>query len=181
MLVDGAATIELDHLAGFSDEVGGHRIQRIPAGDRRGRVHSSTVTVSLLDGPARTTSTIRDRDLSMRWFSGTGAGGQHRNKHQNSLELTHLPTGISRTAQTRSRANSLESARTQLEEAVRRHFEHDARGRENAVRTAQIGSGMRADKRRTYRFRDDVVNDDLTGRSTSCTRFMRGAVDQLWR
>lgn len=181
-MVDGAATIRFDKpIDGFANEVGGHRIQRVPAGDRRGRVHSSTVTVSLLEGPSTSPTTLDDVDLSMRWFSGTGAGGQHRNKHQNSVELVHLPTGISRTAQTRSRVSSLVAARSELEAAVVDHMRRGAHHEANATRAAQIGSGMRADKRRTYRFRDDLVSDDLTGRTAKCSRFMKGELDLLWR
>lgn len=180
--MDGAATIEFDKaIEGLHQEVGGHRIQRVPIGDRRGRVHSSTVTVSLLDGPSGDGTTLRDADLSARWFSGTGAGGQHRNKHQNSVELTHVPTGIRRTAQTRSRANSMAAARTELECAVADHVRRDSHRHANSLRSAQIGSGMRADKRRTYRFRDDLVHDEITGRSAKCSAFMKGGVDLLWR
>lgn len=181
-LVPGAAVIELDRaIPGFRNEAGGHRVQRIPPTERRGRVHSSTVTVAVIEGrPDVARHAIAERDLKVRWFSGTGAGGQHRNKHQCSVELTHLPTGISRKAETRSRENSMRLAMESLQEAVSAGDAARDAARINTVRSGQIGLGMRADKRRTWRFRDDMVVDEVTGRSTSCSRAMRGRVDALW-
>lgn len=138
------------------------------------------MTVSVLDDATRAVEAILESDLRYRWYSGSGAGGQHRNKHQNCLELIHLPTGISRSAQTRSRETSRRDAMEALEQAVSAMTAGNAHAERNQERAAQIGLGMRADKRRTYRFRDDQVRDDLTGLQTSCTRFMRGHVDLLW-
>ena len=167
-------------MQGFRHEAGGHRIQRIPKGERNGRVHSSTVTVSVLDGAAPAAFTLDDRDLRLRWFSGTGSGGQHRNKHQNCVEVIHVPTGISRSAQTRSRETSLRDARTALEQALSERHASNGAARINATRADQIGSGERSDKRRTLRFRDDRIVDHVTGRSTSVTAFLKGEVDALW-
>lgn len=182
-LVPGAAVIELDKaIPGFRNEAGGHRIQRIPPTERRGRVHSSTVTVAVMETSRRSArpETIPGCDLRVRWFSGTGAGGQHRNKHQCSVELTHVPTGISRKAETRSRENSMRLAMEALLEAIAAGDAARDAARINSVRTDQIGVGMRADKRRTWRFRDDRVVDDVTGLSTSCSRALRGGIDALW-
>lgn len=135
-----------------------------------------------MEGPRRDVRQfeIPTRDLKVRWFSGTGSGGQHRNKHQNSVELTHLPTGIVRKAETRSRENSMKEAMAALTAAVGAMSSAEASARANAERCAQIGLGMRADKRRTWRFRDDVVVDATTGLSASCSRAMRGGIDALW-
>lgn len=156
-------------------------MQRIPPNEKRGRVHSSTVTVAVLEGGERAGGhDIPQSDLRVRWFSGTGAGGQHRNKHQCSVELTHVPSGISRKAETRSRENSMRLAMESLRQAVSEGEAVRDAARVNSLRSRQIGLGMRADKRRTWRFRDDTVVDDLTGLSTSCSRAMRGRVDALW-
>jgi len=165
---------------GFRNETGGHRIQRVPRGERRGRVHSSTVTVSVLEETASDAFALKDDDVRMRWFSGTGAGGQHRNKHQNSVELIHVPTGMSRTAQTRSRDTSLRDARQALEKALAERHRDMTASVVNSTRTGQIGTGERSDKRRTLRFQDDRVTDHVTGRSTSLSRFMKGDIDDLW-
>lgn len=152
----------------------------MPPTERRGRVHTSTITVSVLDGVMAEPEVLRREDVSARWFSGTGAGGQHRNKHQNSVELVHLPTGLKRTAQTRSRETSMRAAWDALASAVSERAAGQAARDENGIRSRQIGLGMRADKRRTWRFRDDRVIDDLTGLSASCAKVMRGHVDLLW-
>lgn len=169
-------------IPGFRNEAGGHRIQRIPPTERRGRVHSSTVTVSVLDGE-RVTGLYDARaksDFGYRWFGATGAGGQHANKHHNSLELTHLPSGLSVKAQGKSRKANERDAMASLLARLDREI-NAAGGREtNSTRTAQIGSGMRADKRRTYRFRDDSVEDHETGKRTTCRKFMRGEIELLW-
>ena len=167
-------------LAGFLNETGGHRIQRVSANERRGRVHSSTVTVAVLEGSRQKIIGIDDNDLTARWFSGTGKGGQHRNKHQTSVELTHIPTGLSRSSQTRSRETSMKDAREALEEAVAALVASEHGAAVNGTRNAQIGIGMRSDRRRTYRFQEDRVVDHLTGMSAKAGAFMRGRVDLLW-
>lgn len=156
-------------------------MQRIPLGERNGRVHSSTVTVSVLpDTGQGAPISLPETDLQLEWYSGSGAGGQHRNKHQNSARLRHLPTGIMVTAQCRKREESLRQAREALLERLSILAQIDTRGRENMVRADQVGTGMRADKRRTYRFRDDRVQDHLTGLSAACSAVMRGRFDLLW-
>jgi protein subunit release factor A len=160
-------------LSGWENEAGGHRVQRVPRTERNGRVHSSTVTVSVLpDTGQGAPLSVPEADLHLEWYSGSGAGGQHRNKHQNSARLRHLPTGIVVTAQCRKREALLDR--------LRALSEGEAQGRENRARADQVGTGMRADKRRTYRFRDDRVQDHLTGRSAACSAVMRGRFDLLW-
>ena len=97
-----------------------------------------------------------------------------------SVELTHLPTGIIRKAETRSRENSMKEAMAALLVAVEAMSSSEASARANSERCAQIGVGMRADKRRTWRFRDDSVTDSLTGMAMSCKEAMRGNIDKLW-
>jgi peptide chain release factor 1 len=130
------------------------------------------VTVALVtqgsdDGPERLRGPEHFR---VEWFSGSGKGGQHRNKHQNSARVVHLPTGLKRESQSRSRETSLreamEALAADLDERVRSRREGDVR---EAV-SAQVGSGMRGDKRRTYRQQDDTVRDDLTGRTSRTGR-----------
>jgi peptide chain release factor 1 len=167
---------------GFSNEAGGHRIQRIPPTERKGRVHSSTVTVSVLERAQSSDlhAMRRKEDFSYRWFGATGAGGQHANKHHNSLELTHLPTGLSVKAQGRSRAANERQAMDALLAKLDAESHTAGYREQNAIRSGQIGSGMRGDKRRTYRFRDDQVEDHQTGKRTSARKFMRGDLELLW-
>jgi len=157
-------------------------VQRVPPNERRGRVHSSTVTVAVLGDTRRSTAASRREpsDFHIEFYSGSGAGGQHRNKHQNSARVRHLPTGIVRTAQTRKRESSLRAAMDAIHTALdAMETGMDASDR-NGVRGAQIGSGERSDKRRTYRFQDGTVKDHVTGRSASVQQVMAGRIDLLW-
>jgi len=163
----------------LENEAGGHRIQRIPPTERKGRVHTSTVTVAIID-PEIPTLTFRDEDFKIEWYSGTGAGGQHRNKHQNSCRITYIPTGQIATAQHRSRVNSLEEAKAALIEQLTKGNYLDKKASLAVERKSQVGSGMRGDKIRTYRFQDDVVKDHITGKSGSVKQVMRGNFDIMW-
>ncbi len=119
-------------------------------------------------------------DYTVEWFSGSGAGGQHRNRHQNSARIMHVPTGIVRAAQTRSRENSLRSAMAAINEELDRLSGHVMNAVENQARRGQVGSGERSDKRRTFRFQDALVHDHVTQKSMTMGRFMNGYVDLLW-
>lgn len=172
--------VEGDDLTELINEAGGHRIQRVPPTERKGRVHTSTVTVAIIDPREVKEVTFNDKDFKIEWYSGTGAGGQHRNKHQNSCRLTHIPTGMVATAQCRSRENSLNEARTTLLSRLNNAASNGLQNEESQARKAQIGSGMRGDKRRTYRFQDDIVKDDVKGSSASVAKVLAGNFDLLW-
>lgn len=172
----------------LEQESGGHRIQRVPPTERRGRVHTSTVTVAVLplaseivDSQDTTKAVVLDADIIIEWFSGTGAGGQHRNKKQCSCRLRHVPTGIITTAQTRSRDTSYQLAYAELVERVTAAAEARSQSETNAERSSQIGSGMRGDKIRTYRFQDDQAKDHRTGRTVKCSHVMRGNFRLFWK
>lgn len=181
------------------NEAGGHRVQRVPPTERRGRVHTSTVTVAVLQGegdrrqkaqrrhPHRSAEEIdhpcarrSESDFKVEWFRGSGAGGQHRNKHANSARVIHLPTGMRQERQGRKREANLLAARTALDELLDSLVEQDTKKMTDAVRTSQIGSGMRGDKRRTYRFQDDVVTDHVSGKRGRLSNVLKGNFDTLW-
>lgn len=145
-------------------------------------MHSSTVTVAVRD-PTRLPQleTLRPADLKVTYFSGSGAGGQNRNKVQACCRLTHLPSGITKTAQTRSRESSFRLALDALSREVAARSAATAAAAENDGRRGQVGSGERSDKRRTYRFPDDQVTDHLTMRKARCLRVMAGGFDALWQ
>jgi peptide chain release factor 1 len=167
-------------LSGLQNEAGGHRIQRVPPTERKGRVHTSTVTVAIIDSASVTSTTIPESDLRIEWYSGTGAGGQHRNKHQNSCRITHIPSGVVSTAQTRSRQNSLAEAMVKIQQSVDNNTRSMYNNSIALDRKTQVGSGMRGDKIRTYRFQDDRVADHVTGKTASCGNILKGNFDQLW-
>jgi peptide chain release factor 1 len=172
--------VQGEDLTELNNEQGGHRVQRVPPTERKGRVHSSTVTVAVLDPLEPTHVTFNDADFRIEWFSGTGNGGQNKNKVQACCRLIHIETGLTQTAQTRSRENSYKLARERMIAALERIYV----GKQNAVRATdrknQVGSGMRSDKTRTYRFQDDTVVDHTTGKRAPLTKIMRGGFDLVW-
>lgn len=171
--------VEGADLSGLLNEAGGHRIQRVPPTERKGRVHTSTVTVAVID-PQVISTVVRESDLEIEWYSGTGAGGQHRNKHQNSCRITHIPTGITAKAECRSRTNSLAEAKSSIQKRVS-EVEQNKHSTDLAIdRKAQVGTGMRGDKIRTYRFQDDQVQDHITGNRASTKKVLQGNFDLLW-
>lgn len=123
---------------------------------------------------------FNDRDFKVEWYSGTGAGGQHRNKHQNSCRLTHIPTGTVVTAQCRSRENSLNEAKTELLNRLNGGQQKSELMERSAIRKEQVGTGERGDKVRTYRFQDNTVKDHRTGRTSRCDVVINGNFDVLW-
>ncbi len=163
----------------LSNESGGHRVQRVPPTERKGRVHTSTVTVAVVDPTVKHVELL-ESDLDVSWFSGTGAGGQHRNKHQNSCRIVHPPTGIVATAQCRSRVNSEQEARREIERRVvgRSSVQHAHQIAED--RKSQVGSGMRGDKIRTYRFQDDTLTDHRSDKKVNLTQVMKGNLNLIW-
>lgn len=171
-------------IPGFANEAGGHRIQRIPSNERKGRVHTSTVCVSVLNDTQQAGGTLYDKrtkdDFAYRWFSGTGKGGQHRNRHANCLELTHIPSGLSVKAQGRLRPSNEREAMDSLLVKLDQRRDSEDHAATNQIRSAQVGSGMRGDKVRTYRFRDDSITDHVSGKSTTCISFMKGNITALW-
>lgn len=170
-------------LTQLNNEPGGHRIQRVPPTERRGRVHTSTVTVAVIHTDQFTQpdySQIDPSDFKIEWYSGTGAGGQHRNKHQNSIRLTHIPTGLTETAQCRSREASHKEAMEQMIKALRSNAKYASIVAQSVERKKQMGSGQRGDKVRTYRFQDNIATDNRTGRKAPLSKVLDGNFDMLW-
>ena len=165
-----------DARALFAGEVGGHRWQRVPPNERRGRVHSSTITVAVLDEAVVRELELPEHELAWSTCRASGSGGQHLQKTDSAVQLTHLPTGISvrsegERSQHANRAVALHTLRERLTELQR---EQDRAARA-AERRGQVGTGMRGDKRRTVRVQDDVVVDHVTGRTWRYRDYVRGA------
>jgi len=167
----------------LKNEVGGSRFQRVPPTEKRGRVHTSTVTVAVLGEEVSTDpryDLLNDEHFYVEWFSGTGKGGQHRNKHQNSCRYYHLPTGIVESRQGRSRTNNLKDAKDALLKTLALAKKGEQYGEESSIRKSQVGSGMRGDKIVTVRFQDDTVSHHTSNKSMSAKKYMRGYMDSLW-
>lgn len=163
------------------NEPGGHRWQRVPPTEKRGRVHTSTITVAVLTVPEKTALNINPNDLEWRTCRGSGAGGQHRNKTDSAVQLTHRPTGISvrcesERSQYQNKALALDVLRSRLANAQ----SEQKRTKRNSKRKAQVGMGMRADKRRTIALQRGTVNDHVTGKKMRAKAYLRGEIDALW-
>jgi peptide chain release factor 1 len=121
-----------------------------------------------------------DADFRVEWFSGSGAGGQHRNRHLNCSRIWHVPTGLKQERQGRSREANYREAMAALIVMLDDRLQSGSKAIEDDVRRQQIGSGMRGDKRRTYRFQDDQVVDHVTGKSMQVSKAMKGGLADLW-
>lgn len=165
----------------FANEAGGHRWQRTPPTEKRDRIHTSTVTVAVMPVPVFTEFQIEEKDLEWKTTTAGGPGGQHRNKTESAVQVTHKPTGVmvrceSERSQLQNKNSALELLRSRLAEAQRTR---DAQSR-SQQRKEQVGSGMRGDKRRTIAVQRDQVTDHVTDKRMSVAKYLKGELDQLW-
>lgn len=164
--------------AAFANESGGHRWQRIPPTEKRGRMQTSTITVAVLPEPTETQVIVREADLKWAYCRGSGAGGQHRNVTDSAVILTHAPTGIkvrceSERSQHQNKETALEVLRARIWDAANEQRSSAL----SSSRREQVGSGMRADKRRTIRSQDGVVTDHVLNRQWQLKKYLRGDWD----
>lgn len=156
----------------FANEAGGHRWQRVPPSEKRGRVHTSTITVAVLDEE-------QDPDFDLgpvkiETVRGTGPGGQHRNTSDTCVVATHLETGITARSDTRSQDQNKKLALQVLRARVLAEIAKTRTQDRSHLRREQVGTGQRGDKRRTIRVRDGRVHDHITGRKWNLKRYLEG-------
>ncbi len=163
-------------------ESGGHRVQRVPATETQGRIHTSACTVAALPEPDEAQAVqINPADLRIDTFRASGAGGQHINKTDSAVRVTHLPTGIvaecqDDRSQHRNKAKALQVLAARIQEA-----ERSARAaKEAATRKGLIGSGDRSDRIRTYNFPQGRVTDHRINLTLYKLGFvMEGELDEM--
>lgn len=160
-------------------EAGGHRWQRVPPNERKGRVHTSTVTVAVMDQATYTPQALSREDVDMRFTRDTGPGGQHRNKTDSCVVLTHKKTGVTVKVDGRNQHQNRRVAFTALQERLAQEERHRHEQCRNQERAQQVGSGERGDKVRTYREQDDRVTDHRSGKSARLSDVLKGRLDLL--
>ncbi len=163
-------------------ESGGHRVQRVPATETQGRIHTSACTVAALAEPDEAQAVqISPADLRIDTFRASGAGGQHINKTDSAVRITHLPTGIvaecqDDRSQHRNKARALQVLAARIQEKERSEREAKAA----ATRKGLIGSGDRSDRIRTYNFPQGRVTDHRINLTLYKLAFvMEGELDEL--
>ena len=165
----------------FRNEAGGHRFQRVPPNEKRGRVHTSTITVAILSIPTEREIVLREQDLEEFTCRGSGPGGQHRNMTDSAVTIRHIPTGISvRCENERSQLKNREQARSVLRARIAEGIREREANKRAADRKRQVGVGARGDKRRTIALQRDQVTDHVTGKTMRTKEYFRGEIDNLW-
>jgi peptide chain release factor 1 len=162
-------------------EGGTHRVQRVPQTEAQGRIHTSTATVSVLPKADEVDVEVRDEDLRVDVYRAAGHGGQGVNTTDSAVRLTHLPSGLVVTcqderSQLKNKAKALDVLRSRL-------FELELRKQQatvGAMRRLQVGTGERAEKIRTYNFRENRVTDHRINLTLhSLDRVLAGQLDPL--
>jgi len=162
-------------------ESGGHRVQRVPATETQGRIHTSAVTVAVMPEVEETEIEIEDKDLRIDTFCASGPGGQKVNKTASAVRITHEPTGIvvsiqDEKSQHKNRDKAMRVLRSRIKEAQDRE-RHE---KEATLRRSLIGTGDRSDRIRTYNFPQNRITDHRINVSIfGLERFMAGEIDEL--
>lgn len=178
----GFLLFRVDSDTAFENEAGGHRWQRVPKSEKRGRVHTSTITVAVLPEIGESVIHIDPADLEEKFVRGSGAGGQHRNVTDTCVQLTHRPTGIQvRCDGGRSQWSNRQTALNLLRSRLYQAQLHESQRERRTTRRSQVGSGMRSDKRRTVAIQRGEVTDHVTGKTLSAKSYLRGQLSKLWK
>ncbi|MGI9153647.1 MAG: peptide chain release factor 1, partial [Rubrivivax sp.] len=163
-------------------ESGGHRVQRVPATESQGRIHTSACTVAVMPEPDEAAEvTLNPAELRIDTFRASGAGGQHVNKTDSAIRITHLPTGLVAECQDdRSQHRNKAKAMAVLAARLREKERSERAAQEAATRKGLIGSGDRSDRIRTYNFPQGRLTDHRINLTLyKLDRVMDGELDDV--
>ncbi|PZO15295.1 MAG: peptide chain release factor 1 [Burkholderiales bacterium] len=163
-------------------ESGGHRVQRVPATETQGRIHTSAATVAVMPEPDETEAVkLNPSELRIDTYRASGAGGQHINKTDSAVRVTHLPTGITAECQDgRSQHSNKAKALQVLTARLQEKDRSERAAKEAATRKGLIGSGDRSDRIRTYNFPQGRITDHRINLTLyKVLQVMEGDLDEM--
>ncbi|MEY4747678.1 MAG: peptide chain release factor 1, peptide chain release factor 1 [Candidatus Parcubacteria bacterium] len=165
----------------FRFETGVHRVQRVPATEKQGRIHTSTASVAILPIYKRTKIEINPADIEIETSRSGGAGGQNVNKVETAVRIIHKPTGIDvRSQSERSQVQNKEKAMKLLVSKLQQMKDEEEDRKRAAQRKSQVGTGDRSEKIRTYNFPQDRVTDHRIKESWSnLPKIMSGGIGEI--
>ena len=165
----------------FKFESGVHRVQRVPETESQGRVHTSTATVAVLPEATTVNFQIDEKDLRIDVYRASGAGGQHINKTESAIRITHIPTNTVVTCQDgRSQLANREKAMTVLVSKLAHYYQSLEDEKYASARHDQIGTGDRSERIRTYNYPQGRVTDHRINRTEyNLTRFVDGEISEM--
>lgn len=173
IIMSGDETYKLQH------EGGVHRVQRVPATEKSGRVHTSTASVAILPAPSEVQIVINEKDLKIETKRASGAGGQHVNTTDSAVRIVHLPSGVSVSNQSdRSQIKNKEIAMIKLRSILYEQQLNKQTTFISELRQKQMGMKLRNEKVRTYNYNQDRVTDHRLQNGTlyNLPEFMQGGV-----
>jgi len=162
----------------FSNEIGGHRWQRIPPTETKGRMQTSTVSVAVLDEKEDIDIDLDMNDIEISYTMGSGPGGQHRNRTMSCVTIKHvsgIQVRIDGRNQHKNKADALKELKIRLLNIEKNKYSDNYSNNRNT----QIGIGGRSNKRRTYNLKTGIVKDHITGKKTSIKNIDKGKIEKL--